>query len=62
MLENYRQTIWRPETFLLPFSYEDVDSIMVPTDEDIRRFIAIINGLDATDDEKDMLKTKLRRS
>lgn len=62
MLENYRKTIWRPETFLLPFSYEDVDSIMVPTDEDIKRFIAIINALDATDDEKDMLKTKLRRS
>lgn len=62
MLANYRQTIWRPETFLLTFSYADVDSILVPTDEDVRRFIAIINELDATDDEKDMLKTKLRRS
>lgn len=31
-LENYRQTIRQPSTFQLKFSYEDIDSILVPTD------------------------------
>lgn len=62
MLTTYCLTIRRPETYLLKFEYGDIDSILVPTDADIRYFLGVINELDVDEDERDLLKTKLRRS
>lgn len=58
-LDNFRHTIWRPETYLLEFTYEDVSAIFVEKGHASELSIAI-EALDASQDEKAMLKTKIR--
>lgn len=60
-LKNYQHTLWESNSILLSFSYEDIDGILVPSDDEVQRYIGVIDRLDATEDEKDMLKDKLRR-
>lgn len=58
-LSNYRQTLWRPSTYLLDFSYGDVSDIFVPKGEAPTLHKAI-DKLDAREGEKKALKTKVR--
>lgn len=59
MLDNYRRTLWMPSTYLLSFSYGDVSDIFVPEGE-ASSLLKAINELDATQEEKRVLKTKVR--
>ena len=59
MLDNYRRTLWMPTTYLLSFSYGDVNNIFAPEGEASSLYKAI-NELDATKEEKQVLKTKVR--
>ena len=59
MLGNYRKTLWRPSTYLLDFSYGDVSDLFVPEGETPSLHEAI-DKLDATEEEKKALKTKVK--
>ena len=59
MLSNYRQTLWRPTTYLLDFSYGDISDIFVPEGETPTLHDAI-DGLNATEEEKKALKIKVK--
>lgn len=58
-LGNFRQTLWMPSTYLLSFSYGDISDIFVPEGE-ASSLNKAIDELDATKEEKQVLKTKVR--
>lgn len=58
-LDNFRQTLWMPSTYLLSFSYGDISDIFVPEGE-VSSLHKVIDELDATKEEKQVLKTKVR--
>lgn len=58
-LFNFRHTLWMPQTYLLEFNYEDISDIF--TAEDIvPTLFNVIDELEATNDEKKLLKSKIR--
>lgn len=58
-LENYQKTLWRQETYLLEFGYEDISSIFVAAGES-QDFCNAIDYFDTTPDNKNKLKMKIR--
>lgn len=60
-LDNYKRTLWLPDTYLLRFTYEDISDIFVG-EAGAQVFCDAINELDATTHEKDLLKTKIREA
>lgn len=58
-LENYKGTLWRPQSYLLDFSYDEVSDIFVKKGMS-PQICGIINQLDISAEEKDLLKTRVR--
>lgn len=58
-LDNYRGALWMSSTYLLEFDYRDISDIFV--EKGSRQLLCNeINCLDISDEDKDLLKTRIR--